>query len=548
MAAGMGIGHAIKNDAALWTGGLIFLLFFMSPLVFFLVSATDDDLLAAIRELSRERETYRILLFTTGQAALSAAISILVAFPGAYLVSHFNFPLKRFMVALSLVPFVLPSVVVIICMISFYGKSGVINQLLGTDLNIIYSFGGILLAHIYYNSSLASRIIGDGWQRIDPRFYEIAKNLGDSNVRIFARITMPLLVPSIATSFILIFIYCFLSFGIVLVFGGIRFATLEVKIYQEMFMKLNLSKASLYAIMQLIVSISFASISGRTILRYQNANRRSRSDDMRLLRDQPAWNRIVLGSYAVAAALFLLGPLVAMALRVFSTDGSISLVNFRSLFIPEVSRRNIEGIIRSSVPGVILRSVGTAILSGTLTFTLALAISFNLRRRKSHQLETFFQVPLGVSLVSLCIGLRLLYGNLIPAYPLVVIAQVFVGFPFVFRLLKTSVEELHESNFESAQSLGARPFRILLDIVYPLLKRRLLNGYAFSLAIPFADLTAVLAVGRGTVATFPVAIYRLMGFRSFDLALTLALIYVALCFLLFLWIDSTSMHDERRGT
>ena len=67
-----------------------------------------------------------------------------------------------------------------------------------------------------------------------------------------------------------------------------------------------------------------------------------------------------------------------------------------------------------------------------------------------------------------------------------------------------------------------------------------MNAFAYSLAIPFADLTIVLTVGAGRIATFPVAIYRLIGFRSFDVALALGVVYLALCLVLFRIIDSSS--------
>ena len=80
-----------------------------------------------------------------------------------------------------------------------------------------------------------------------------------------------------------------------------------------------------------------------------------------------------------------------------------------------------------------------------------------------------------------------------------------------------------------------------MDIELPLLRRTFLNAYAYALALPFADLTVAMTVGRGRVATFPVAIYRLIGFRSFDLALALAVLYIAFCLVLFLVIDRTSL-------
>ena len=62
----------------------------------------------------------RVLRFSVLQAFASAALSVLVAIPGAYAVSHFSFRFRGFFQSLSLVPFVLPSVIVVICIISFF--------------------------------------------------------------------------------------------------------------------------------------------------------------------------------------------------------------------------------------------------------------------------------------------------------------------------------------------------------------------------------------------------------------------------------------------
>jgi thiamine transport system permease protein len=529
-----------------WIGALFFCLFLFLPLLYLYIAGARDGtgLLAEAREILREGGTYRILGFTAGQASLSAFISVLLAFPGAYLISHHRFPFKRFLYSLTLVPFILPSIVVIICMISFYGNSGLINRVFGTELNLVYNFGGILLAHVFYNFSMAIRIVGEGWQRIDRRYQETAKSLGEGTVRTFFRITLPLLMPSVVTAFILIFIYCFLSFGIVLVFGGVRYATWEVKIYQEMYVKLDLMRASLYSFLQLFFSVLFIVAASRTILRFQVEKTGGRKLAVTPLTKEPVWKQVTFYLYGLFTLFFLLGPLVTMTIRSLWTDGGWSLYSFRALFDPAVGSRSVEGIVRSTILQVAGVSIGTALLSGSLTFVLALVLSLALRGRKSLRMESFFQIPLGISLVSLSIGIRLLYGRIAPFFPLVVVAQVFIGFPFVFRIIKTAVEELQETYIESAQSLGASGVRLLKDIKLPLLRQGLLNAYAYSLAIPFADLTAVLSIARGNVATFPVAIYRLIGFRSFDLALALGVIYMTICFLLFLWIDTTSLRGE----
>jgi thiamine transport system permease protein len=522
-------------------------LFYLPLGWFFGRVVTEGVSVAQLLEILGSRTTRHTLLFTTGQAALSAAVSVLFALPGAYLVSHYSFRFRRTLLSISLVPFVLPSIIVVICMISFYGKRGLLNTLLGTDWNLIYNFGGILIAHVFYNVSLALRVIAEGWQRIDRRHIEAATSLGDSCFRAFRKVTLPLLSPSLVTAFALVFIYCFLSFGIVLVFGGVQYATLEVQIYKEMFVKLDLFAAGVYAGLQLLVSVVFLGLASRAVVRTQVSARGGARTGERSISEASPTERWLLRGYTGVLLVFLLGPILGVVGRAVTSGGGLSLESFQLLFRPDLADRDIVGVIRSTVPEVIGTSVGIALFSGTLTFLLAVALALYLRGKPSTKSDSYFQLPLGVSVVTVAIGLRMLFGPLLPAFAVIVIGHLFITFPLVFRLVRTTVEQLPQSYVESAQSLGARRVGVLRDVIAPVLSRGLLNAYAYSLAIPFADFTMVLSSSQGAVTTFPVAIYRLIGFRSFDLALALGVIYMALCFGLFLWIDRTSYRTSPGG-
>jgi thiamine transport system permease protein len=530
---------------------LAFLAFFFLPIGFFYAAAgaggrEPGAFVQSLAEILRSPETWSVLSFTTLQAAVSAGVSVLIALPGAYLVARYRFAFKRFFLSLSLVPFVLPSIIVVICIISFYGTSGLVNRLFGTNYNLVYNFSGIVLAHVFYNFSLAVRVIGDGWRRIDRRYLEAARSLGDGPVRRFFRVTAPLLVPSGLTAFLLIFIYCFMSFGVVLVFGGVRYETLEVKIYREMYVRLDMTAAAAYSLLQLAVSAVFILLAGRSISGGGAPERKGAlQTEETPIGAAPVLTRIAAALYGTAVLVFLAGPIVTMLVRSFTSDGAFSLSPYIELFAPGRGARSVGSILRSTVPGVIFRSLALAFVSGTVTFTAALATAFSLRGRRLLALESFFQLPIAVSVVTLGLGLRLLYGGLLPYTVLVVLGQALTAFPFVLRLAMTTVAGLRPAYLESARSLGAGPIRVFTEVSFPILRRGLMNAYAYSLAIPFADLTVVLSVSRGEIATFPVAIYRLIGFRSFDLALALSGIYIGICVLLFLWIELTTNGENR---
>ncbi|MBT3275937.1 MAG: iron ABC transporter permease, partial [Spirochaetales bacterium] len=549
MANRLGAGDAVdmnlvkrylKESWILLVTGAVFAVFFILPFGNFIIKSSLS-IISAPETANLLPGLMNVLKFSFAQAGLSALLSVFFALPGAYAISHYRFPLRRFFQSVSLLPFVLPSIVVIICMISFYGRSGFISNLFGAKLNLIYSFTGIIIAHVFFNITIALRIISDAYGRIGKRYTEAARGLGDGKAASFFRITLPLLMPSILTAFVLIFIYCFMSFGIVLVFGGIKYATLEVKVYQEMFQRLNFSRGALYAIVQLIISMSFLAFSG--FLGRKNSSSERRSEIVRPipLRFAKPITRFLVILYFLCLGFFLLGPIITMISRSVIINGHLDFLSYRSLFNPVLSTRNIEGLIRSTIPALIARSLALAFFSGTLTFTVAFAAALALRNKPGGWWRLLFQLPMGLSMIGLAMGLRILFGEKIPPFVLVAIGQFFLALPMVFRIVDTVVCDLQTALVDCARSLGATRGYLLRTIHLPVLGRGLLNGYAFSLAVVFADFAIVLGVGGGDIVTFPVAIYRLIGFRSFDLALSLSVIYILFCLMLFLLIDMSTL-------
>ncbi len=510
----------------------VLLFFLAAPIGALLMRVAGDGTVPAAHAV------YRVLRFSLSQAIVSAGIAIVLAFPVAYAVSHYRFPGRRLIVAASMLPFVLPSIIVVVAMVAFFGRNGTVNRLFGMEANLVYSFAGIVLAHVYYNVSLAVRVLSAAWSGIDRRYGETARSLGDSRPGSFLRVTLPLLRPAVSTAFTLVFLYSFLSFGVVLVFGGVRYATLEVAIYREFFIDLDFRSAAVFAAVQLGFTVLFVAAFARSIHADRAGVARSDPRLPRLADASPA-TRLGMVLYLLIFAVFLGGPLATLIGRV-AADPTV----FRDLFVPRPGARSVEKIVRSTVPGVILRSVAIAFVSGTATFALSAWLALSHRGKGNRLFETTIFAPMGVSVVSVALGLRLLWEGIVPMGALVVVGQVVVTLPIVFRIVRAGVEELGDRFVQAARVLGASRFAVFRDVELPLLRRTFANAFAYAMALSFADITMVLGVGRGRIATFPVAIYRLIGFRSFDLAVALSVIYIGMCAALFLLIDATT---ERRS-
>jgi thiamine transport system permease protein len=182
-----------------------------------------------------------ILVFTLTQAALSTAAAVVLGLPGAYMLSRFDFAGKRLLAALSAIPFMLPPILVVLGFILFFGTNGLANTALmrifglkNPPLSVLYSLKGIVLAHAFYNFPVVARIVSAAWERVPGEYAEAARTLGASPAAVFRDVTLPALLPSLLSSACLVFLFCMLSFPVVLVLGGgPKVATIEVEIYRS---------------------------------------------------------------------------------------------------------------------------------------------------------------------------------------------------------------------------------------------------------------------------------------------------------------------------
>ena len=187
-----------------------------------------------------------VAAFTLVQAVLSTALTLLIGLPTAWVLARFDFPGKRLLSAATLVPFVLPTLVVGMVFLNLLGPRGV----LGVDLSGSLSL--ILIAHVFYNFAVIARGVSSYWARIDPRIEDAARTLGAGPITVFRTVTLPLLAPAIASTSALVFLFSFTSFGVILLLGDLTRTTIEVEIWRQATALLRLDVASALAVLQLV--------------------------------------------------------------------------------------------------------------------------------------------------------------------------------------------------------------------------------------------------------------------------------------------------------
>jgi len=487
----------------------------------------------------------RIFGFTIGQAALSTAITLALAIPTAAVMARVDFPGKRLLLSLTTLPFVLPTVVTAAAFSALIGEQGIVNDLLVSLFNLSdppiqleRTLILIVIAHVFYNFPLALRLIASFWANQSPTLDEAAQVLGIGGWRLWVRVRLPLIRPAVVAAGLLVFIFCFTSFGVIVLLGGARFATIEVEIYRQATSLFNLPLAAALSIAQIglmfVLMLVYTRVQRQVIVALRPQHGAPRSLKKR--------DRLHLASALGIIALLLFMPLLALVVRAFTFDADgLTLRHFIAL------TTNPRGSVLFTPP---LVAVGNSLLFALVTTCLALllgtaaAYALHSGGRLARWIDPLLMLPLATSAVTIGFGYLIALDepplNLRASIILIPIAHTLVAMPFVVRSVLPAVRAVPEGLHSAARLLGVSGFRLWQTVDLPLIAPGLTVGAVFAFTVSMGEFGASLFIARPDTPTIPIVIYRLLGqpgATNYGQALALSVILMGMCALAFVLIE-----------
>ncbi|MCK5642445.1 MAG: iron ABC transporter permease [Gammaproteobacteria bacterium] len=540
----------------LWFAPLIFLsIFYFYPLGSIIQASferADAGFASSFFEALRSESVREILWFTIWQAALSTLLTLAIGLPGAYLLARYEFRGKTLLRALSGVAFVLPTLVVAAAFYALLGPRGWINLaamrifgLSAAPIHLTNTIYAILLAHIFYNTTIVLRMVGDFWSHIDPRLNQAARTLGANRVESFRKITLPLIGPAITAAALLVFIFSFTSFGVILILGGPRFATLEVEIYFQTISLFNLPLAAALSLIQLGCTLAM------TIVYTRLSNRLTRPLKLHASRITQkrltTWkSRLFAGVIIIIMLILLAAPLFALLTRSFVRlepergQRIVESPGFTLDFYRELSINRRSSLFYVPPTTAIGISLGYAFATVILALAIGIPAAWALARHSDRSLNKFLDpvlmLPLGTSAVTLGLGFIIALNRPpldLRASPILVpIAHTLVAFPFVVRSLTPALRSIQPRLRQAAAVLGASPRQTLRYVDLPLVGRALLVAATFAFTISIGEFGATALIARPEYPTVPIMIYRFLsqpGALNYGQALALSTILMLIC-------------------
>lgn len=447
------------------------------------------------------------LRFTLSQAFLSALISVALAIPVARALARQDFRGRSVVITLLGAPFLLPVIVAVMGLLAVFGRNGVLNTILGVfgAEASIYGFHGVILAHVFFNLPLATRLILQGWLAIPAERFRLAAML---NAPVWRLLEWPMLRQVVPGAFLVIFLICLTSFAVALTLGGgPRATTVELAIYQAIKFDFDLGKAALLSCLQ------FALCTAGALVAWQVTAVDGFGAGFDRVVQRWDGSRAVDFLWIGLASAFLIVPL------------SMVVIN------------GVPGLfdLPRSVLDSALRSVVVAIVSAILTVAMALALAM----RGGRLMAVIGVLPLAASSLVVGTGLFLIVFPFVRpaelALPVTALVNATLALPFALRSLSPAVAAAIADYGRLSAHLGITGWARLRLVILPRVRRPLGFALGLAAALSMGDLGVITLFADDSGTTLPLAMYRLMGSYQLEAAAGAGLLLVALSLLLF-WI------------
>lgn len=469
--------------------------------------------------------------FTLIQALLSAFAASGIGLCAAFFCARREFFGRKWLMSLSAVPLSVPPVVIALAFILFFGKNGMLNKVLlavssGTISTgtYLYSLGGVLLVHSFYNFPIAMRTVAAVWAQLPEETEQAAYLLGASPFRIFRTVTFPALKAPLFASFLIIFLYCFFSFVIILLLGGLGLTTLEVELYQAIRRDVHSVSAAWIALIE--TGIAAAAVYIYLRLRSKTPDHTENTQYRRQrLKISGAQERLFFTAVSGVIVLCLILPLAS--LFVHSLADPKTPLGFQAWK---------QLLSRPVFWTAVYRTVQVGIGTAALSVTAALFFAYRLWDAEKPAYRFIPFIPFTVS--SIIIGSGWLRLDAPPSVAMLIAAQASLAWPFAWTQIEAKLAKIPHTAAEAARLFSASRSDAFFRVILPLCKTGIASAFCSVFAVSAGDASLPLILHIPDFENLALLLFRFAGAYRFAESAAIALVLAVLTGLLFFIQDS----------
>lgn len=507
---------------------ILFAMFMVFPLGKLLITGFQDPATGAW-SLSNFTEFFGKKYYTNAiwhSLSIGAGVTILTVVLGsllAYLMTNFQIKGKKFIQVLIIFSMMSPSFIGAYSWVMLLGRSGLVTNFLtgtlGVEVPTIYGFGGILLVLTLKMYSFIYLYVSGAMKKVDVSLLEASESLGCNPTKNIIKMMMPLVLPTLLASALMVFMTSIADFGTAMLIGE-GYRVLPVLIYRA-FMGESGSNANFAAAIALIMVVLTAVL---YFLQKYIINRKSfRMKAIKTIKARPisGWKSVLAHIFVYGLVLLSVVPQFTVIFTAFlKVQGS----RFLSGFSLDSFKRSLSTILTSAKNTYLYGII--AILIIVLVAVFVAYLSVRKRNPLTATLDVVTVFPYIISGSILGIMLLLCFNSrpiiLSGTAAIIIIAFVIRRLPHTLRSSVGILYQISPSTEEAAISLGASPAKAFFGVTLQLMLPGVMTGAILSWVTVINELSASLILYTGSTKTLSVAVYEQVSRGNYGSAAAIA--------------------------
>jgi iron(III) transport system permease protein len=468
----------------------------------------------------------------------------LISLPLAFFTIKYDFKGRTLIQTLGVLPLVMPPFVGAVALQLILGRSGVLNLLLlkwfNTSIPFMEGLRGVIIVQTLHYFPFIFLNASASLANVDPSLEEMAQNMGAHGLRLFRRVTLPLMMPGYVAGVLLVFIRVIDDLGTPLMLNYTKMLAPQAYLRVT---TIGVEDKAGYVICVIMVVLSllslWAAMKFLSLSEYAMVQRGGTGTP--ISKKISGWKLGLVLSFSFLILGISLLPHLGIFVLSFAKVWSFSI-------LPKAYTLNHYVEIFFRTPYFVKNTLLYCLLAAVIDVILGSVIAFLLIRGKvwgKGLLDVISTMPLAIPGVVLATGyLRVFHGTPLPFFhqPLtslwiiLVIAYSARRLPYTLRSCYASMQQIHISLEEAALNLGANRKRTFFKITFPLMTGGLIAGGLLAFITSSVELASTImlvprmeygplsygiyiymqsAVGRGPGAALGVVAILLVGIGTY---------------------------------
>lgn len=450
----------------------------------------------------------QVVIDTFVLGILVGAIGTVLGFVAAYIQVMVDFRWKKAFHLVCLLPIVSPPFAVATAIITLLGRRGIITHGVFGLQTSIYGLHGLVLVMVLSFFPVAYMNFKGMLENLDPALEDASSDLGASKWQTFWKVTLPMMIPGFAASFLLLFVEAIADLANPLVIGG-DFTVLASRAFIAITGEYDVAAGSAYSLVLLVPALLVFLIQQYWVSRSSAVSVTGKPAGGRRLITTAA-GRVPLLVAAVALAVVVIGIYATVILgaftRILGVNNEMTLDNFRYVLSGIGNKAIVDttmlamlatpvaGFLGMLIAWLVVRKVkrGSAWLDFLGMLGLAVpgtvvgigyAIAFNTPLRFELAGTTFQLLP------ALGGGAAMLGGAMA-----IVMVYVIRSIPTGQRSGIAALQQIDPSIDEASASLGADSVTTFRKITMPLIRPAFLTGLIYAFARSMTTLSPIIFI------------------------------------------------------